>query len=328
MSKVLVVGGGGYVGSQLVPRLIALQHFVTVLDTFWYGQNQFKEFGSKSLRLMKADLRNSGAVERVVADQDIIIHLACISNDPSFDLDPKLGRSVNLDSFLPFVEAAKRGRVSRFIYASSSSVYGIKSDEKVTEDLTLEPLTDYSKFKAQCEKLLMQNTTDEFVTTILRPATICGYSSRQRFDLIVNILTAHAILNNRITVNGGTQFRPNLHIEDMVDSYLRVMEADEDSVHREVFNVGGKNMTLTELAQVVQSTIDVDIPIDYMNSEDLRSYRIDSTKIKEKIGFSPTREVKDAVHDLKIAFEKGAYTNALRNPAYINIMRMKELALG
>jgi nucleoside-diphosphate-sugar epimerase len=256
-----------------------------------------------------------------------VIHLACISNDPSFDLDPKLGKSINLDSFKPLVNAAKESSVNRFIYASSSSVYGIKSEENVTEDLRLEPLTDYSKFKMICEEILLENTTNDFQCTVLRPATVCGVSPRQRFDLSVNILTNHAINKNKITVLGGSQYRPNLHIQDMARAYLHLLEQGV-AISGEVFNVGSENISIADIAERVRLTINPDLEIDYLPTNDLRSYRVDSSKIKEKIGFNLTSSVDEAIKDLGLAFAKGKYVNSLENPLYFNIKRMKELLLA
>jgi nucleoside-diphosphate-sugar epimerase len=326
VKNILVIGGGGYVGSQLVPRLVSEGFFVTVLDTFWYGTKHLRD--SASIKLVEADMRNVDSVQSAVIGQDALIHLACISNDPSFDLDPKLGKSINLDSFLPIVKATNNSEIQRFIYASSSSVYGIKDEERVTEDLALEPLTDYSKFKMQCEELLLDNSREDLVSTVVRPATVCGFSSRQRFDLVVNILTANAIEKRIIKVFGGNQFRPNLHIEDMVDSYVNLLKADANLINREIFNVGGTNLTVRDIAEAIQSVIDPSIPIDFQDTNDLRSYRVDSSKILNKLGFMPNRSIDDAVMDLKLAFENNKFLNALENPMYTNILRMKELQLG
>src|SRR6266705_2991163 len=202
--QVLVTGGGGYVGSVLVPKLLAAGYGVNVLDLFLYGEEVFEAARSNpKLRLIKGDLRHLPTVEGALAGCDAVIHLACISNDPSFELDPELGKSINLDAFRPLVRAAKAAGVRRFIYASSSSVYGIKEGVAVTEDLPLDPLTDYSKYKALCEEVLEAEREPGFVAVTLRPATVCGYAPRLRLDLTVNILTNHAINNGRIKVFGG-----------------------------------------------------------------------------------------------------------------------------
>lgn len=326
MQSVLVIGGGGYVGSQLVPKLLSAGYKVLVFDTFWYGKSHFS--AHPHLDLIQADMRDTNAVADAMKNQDVVIHLACISNDPSFDLNPMLGKSVNLDSFLPIVKIAKISSIHHFIYASSSSVYGIKDDERVTENLSLEPLTDYSRFKVACEDMLLNEVSDEFTTTIIRPATICGVSTRQRFDLVVNILAANAIENRIIKVFGGTQFRPNLHIEDMADAYLAILQSDKSVINKEIFNVGGKNLTVSEIAESVQRVIDSNIPIEFQETQDMRSYRVDSTKIFKTIGFTPKRGIDDAIADIKEAYVNKAFFNVLKNPNYINILRMKELNLG
>src|SRR4051812_27679129 len=211
--RVMITGGAGYVGSSLVPKLLGLGYEVSVLDLYMYGEDLFRDRANNpGLREVKGDLRNPADVARALQGCDAVIHLACISNDPSFDLNPDLGKSINYDCFRPLVRASKEAGVKRFIYASSSSVYGVKSDPNVTEDLALEPLTDYSKFKAMCETDLAEERAPSFVGVTIRPATVCGYAPRLRLDLSVNILTNHAINKGVITVFGGNQLRPNIHI--------------------------------------------------------------------------------------------------------------------
>lgn len=248
-------------------------------------------------------------------------------NDPSFDLDPKLGKSINLDSFKPLVIAAKQSQVRRFIYASSSSVYGVKDEDRVTEELKLEPLTDYSRFKMICEEIILENETSNFQCVVLRPATICGVSPRQRFDLSVNILTNHAVNKGRITVFGGTQYRPNLHISDMARAYLHILNQGPE-VSGKIFNVGSENLTLNEIAERVRTIVSDDLQIDFTATDDLRSYRVDSSKIQQETGFKLAHDVNDAIRDLKEAFERRQFENALENSMYFNIKRMKELALA
>ena len=203
-------------------RLFIINRFdVTVYDIFIYGKNVFKNLNN--LNLIEGDIRNQDLLNKILKNQDVI-HLACISNDPSFELNPTLGKSINYDAFEPLVAISRREGVGRFIYASSSSVYGIKNEKNVTEDMSLEPLTDYSKFKAECETILNKYKSDEFITTVLRPSTVCGYAKRQRLDLVVNILTNHAFHNREIKVFGGSQLRPNIHIDDMVQSYISVLK--------------------------------------------------------------------------------------------------------
>ena len=218
--RIFITGGAGYVGSSLVPKLLELGHEVTVFDLMIYGEEILTNH--KKLKKIKGDLRNIELLENKIRGHDIVIHLACISNDPSFELNPKLGKSINYDAFEPLVKISRDNNISRFIYASSSSVYGVKKEKNVTEDMILEPLTDYSKFKGGCEKILNKYKSDNFITTTIRPSTVCGYAPRQRLDLVVNILTNHAFHNRKIKVFGGKQLRPNIHIDDMVGSYIAI----------------------------------------------------------------------------------------------------------
>ena len=325
---IVVFGGGGYVGSVLVPMLLKENYKVRVFDTFWYGEDVFaRHKDNTDLDLIKSDIRDIHSVTLALQNADIVIHLACISNDPSFDLDPKLGRSINLDSFSPLVESAKRLGINHFIYASSSSVYGIKQEEKVTEHLSLEPLTDYSKFKMLCEEIILKKQSPDFVCTVLRPATVCGVSPRQRFDLSVNILTNHAVNLGKITVFGGSQSRQNLDIRDMARAYIHVLQ-HKDKVAGEVFNVGGENLTLDKIAEKVKHQLGERAEIQHKATDDLRSYRVDSSKIFSKIGFKPTYTIDDSINDLKSAFSDGKFIDSLENPIYFNIKRMKELSLS
>ena len=276
---VVVFGGGGYVGSALVPMLLTKDFKVKVFDTFWYGRSVFDSVtNNPNLQLITGDIRDINSVSEVLKNATDVIHLACISNDPSFDLNPLLGKSINLDSFAPLVNIAKLSGVQRFIYASSSSVYGVKEEERVTEELSLEPLTDYSKFKAICEEIILEKNSTDFMCTVLRPATICGVSTRQRFDLSVNILTNHAINVSKITVFGGEQFRPNLHIQDMARAYIHIL-AQEKNTKSLIFNVGGENLSLNQIALKVRDQIDPSLSIEHKDTNDLRSYRVDSSRI-------------------------------------------------
>ena len=225
MEKIFITGGAGYVGSALVPKLLNLGYEVTVLDLMIYGQEVLDDH--KKLTKIQGDIRDQDLLKKILPGHKYLIHLACISNDPSFELNPTLGKSINLDAFEPLVKISIKSKIQRFIYASSSSVYGIKKEKNVHENLKLEPLTDYSKFKVDCEKILNNYTSAEFETVIIRPATVCGYAKRQRLDVVVNILTNLAYHKRKITVYGGEQLRPNIHIDDMVNVYLRSITADK-----------------------------------------------------------------------------------------------------
>jgi nucleoside-diphosphate-sugar epimerase len=325
--RVMITGGAGYVGSNLVPKLLAAGYQVTVLDLYLYGDVFANLASNPNLTEVKGDLRNPSDVQRALAGCDAVIHLACISNDPSFDLNPDLGRSINYDCFRPLVKASKDAGVKRFIYASSSSVYGIKNDSSVTEDLPLEPLTDYSKYKAMCEEVLDQEREPGFVAVTLRPATVCGYAPRLRLDLTVNILTSHAINNGRITVFGGEQLRPNLHVEDMTDLYIQLLEAPDEAVNGKTWNAGYHNLKVREIANMVRDEVGKNVDIVVTPSDDHRSYHVSSEKIKRDLGFSARRTVSDAIVDLAQAFNAGKVPNALTDDRYYNIKRMQALKL-
>jgi nucleoside-diphosphate-sugar epimerase len=323
---VLVTGGAGYVGSALVPELLQLGYRVTVLDRYFYGEGALAAVrGDPALREVEGDIRDLTAVHRALEDVDAVIHLACISNDPSYDLDPDLGRSINYDAFRPLVRAARERGVRRFIYASSSSVYGIKDEAEVTEELSLAPLTDYSKYKALCEQVLREERAPGFATVTVRPSTVCGYAPRLRLDLVVNILTNQAVHEKRIRVLGGTQMRPNIHIADMVETYVRLLAEPIERVDGQVFNAGGPNHTVRELADIVSRTLGGTTPIEVTTSDDNRSYHTSSARLRRVLGFEPRRTVADAVRDLRRAFEAKLVTDPLSNPLYFNIKRMQEL---
>ncbi len=323
--KILITGGAGYVGSKLVPKLLDLHHNVTVLDLMIYGSDVIDDH--KKLLKIKGDIRDLDLLKRILPDHDVVIHLACISNDPSFELNPDLGKSINFDAFEPLVKCSKENEIRKFIYASSSSVYGIKKEKNVTEDMKLEPLTDYSRFKGECENILNTYKSSDFITTTIRPSTVCGYAKRQRLDLVVNILTNHAYHNRKINVFGGDQLRPNIHINDMVDSYLDILDAQDQKINGEIFNVGFKNQTVNELAEDVQSIIGNDVKISKTKSDDNRSYHVSSQKIKDVLGFETSFSVKDAVLDLKNAFDKNLLKNSLNDEKYFNIKRMQSIKL-
>jgi len=327
LNHVLVTGGAGYVGAVLVPKLIAAGYKVTVLDLFMYGEDVLKSSRGPNLREVKGDIRDIEAVKQSLQGCDAVIHLACISNDPSFELNPDLGRSINLDAFVPLVRAAKDVKAKRFIYASSSSVYGIKDGVEVTEDLSLEPLTDYSKFKAECEVLLEQERAPGFTTVTIRPATVCGYSPRQRLDVVVNILTNLAVHKGEITVLGGSQLRPNIHIQDMTDAYLLLLQAPDKVVDGKIYNAGYENHSVSQLADMVKRNVGDHVTIKTQNTNDLRSYHVSSKKIKDELGFEAQYSIEQASKDVRDAIKDGRLTDSLNNPSYFNIKMMQKVNL-
>ena len=325
LNKIYITGGAGYVGAVLVPRLLEEGRSVTVLDLMIYGEDVIKPH--PGLTMIKGDIRDEALLKKTIPGHDAVIHLACISNDPSFELNPDLGKSINLDAFEPLVKISRDSGVKRFVYASSSSVYGVKQEQNVHEGMSLEPLTDYSKFKVDCEKILATYQSPDFTTVTIRPATVCGYSPRQRLDVVVNILTNLAFHKREITVFGGGQLRPNIHITDMVETYLAVLNASKDQVAGEIFNAGIENQTVLELAQTVQRVMGEDIKLVTTSTNDNRSYHISSKKIADKLGFVPSHTIAEASQDLKNALEQGLLPNSLADERYFNIKRMQNLNL-
>ncbi len=325
MKKVFIIGGAGYVGSALVPKMLNSGYQVTVYDLFIYGEDVLEKH--PNLTIIKGDVRNINLLETSLKGFEYVIHLACISNDPSFELNPELGKSINLDSFKPLVKLSKDLKIKRFIYASSSSVYGIKKEKNVVETLALEPLTDYSKFKVECEKILSEFTSNEFETVIIRPATVCGYAKRQRLDVVVNILTNLAFNKRKIKVFGGNQLRPNIHIQDMVNVYLEVIKADKNLVNGEIFNAGYDNFTVNDIALTVKEVVGDDVEIETLPTDDNRSYHVSSDKIRTSLNFKPQHTIKDAIEDLKKAFQEEKLPNSLNDSKYFNIKKMQEIKL-
>lgn len=328
IKKILVTGGAGYVGSNLVPKLLKAGYEVKVVDLYLYGDDVLAAVkGHPGLSEVKGDIRDTAMLERELTGMDGVIHLACISNDPSYELNPDLGKSINYDAFLSLVRIAKEKGVRRFLYASSSSVYGIKEGE-VTEDLPLDPLTDYSKYKALCEDFLNAQADDNFICTTIRPSTVCGYAPRLRLDLTVNILTNHAVNKGKITVFGGTQKRPNLHIEDMSEVYLFLLAQPEEKIQRKIYNVGYQNYTVMQIAEMVRDTLGSNVEIEVTPSNDLRSYHVNSDKIKNELGFVPRHTIQEAILDLRQAFEKGLVPNSMDDIRYYNIKLMQAVHLA
>ena len=312
-------------GALLTPYLLKKGYSVTVLDLMIYGEDVIDKH--PNLKIIKGDIRDKKLLESELPGHNILIHLACISNDPSFELNPKLGQSINLDAFEPMVKIARDNSVERFIYASSSSVYGVKKEKDVNEEMSLEPLTDYSKFKADCEAILLNHKSDNFTPIIIRPATVCGYSPRQRLDVVVNILTNYAYHKRSITVLGGKQLRPNIHIKDMVRAYEKLIIAPKKIVSGEIFNVGYENHSVKEIADMVKSIIGDDVKLETKPTNDNRSYHISSKKIKRILDFESKSTIADAVRDLKDAFDQGLLPESLANKKYFNIKVMQSINL-
>ena len=331
MKKVLVTGGAGYVGCVLVPKLLANGFEVVVFDLMIFGADGLPEH--ENLSVVEGDLRDAESFRKVVSGVDAVIHLACISNDPSFELNPELSKSINFDCFEPMVKASKEEGVQRFIYASTSSVYGVSDAPEVDEEHELVPLTDYNKYKGMCEPILLKYQSPEFTTVIIRPATVCGYSPRMRLDLTVNILTNHAVNKGEITVFGGTQKRPNIHIEDITDLYVQLLALPANMIAGETFNAGHQNHTVADIAEMIRSVVEEEMPelapinVKTVATDDNRSYHITSKKIERILGFVPTRTVQDTARELCQLFREGKLPNSLENDRYFNVNTVKSVEL-
>ncbi len=327
--NVIVTGGAGYVGNLLVPQLLEDGHKVTVYDIMYFGKDTLP-LDHPGLSVIEGDIRDTAKLRKACQGMDAVIHLACISNDPSFELDERLSTSINYDCFEPMVVAAKEAGVKRFIYASTSSVYGVSDAPEVREDHPLVPLTHYNRFKGMCEPLLFKHQGPHFTCVTIRPSTVCGYSPRARLDLTVNILTNHAVNKGRITVFGGDQHRPNLHIKDMVRLYQTMLDLPPEKIAGETFNVGYRNLSVMEIAQQVKKVVEEeypelgDIEIVRTPSDDNRSYRVTSDKIKNMLGFEPIFTVEDAIRDLCQAFREGKLPDSFDNPWYYNVKQLQE----
>ncbi|MCE9613316.1 MAG: SDR family oxidoreductase [Lentisphaerae bacterium] len=316
--RVAVTGGAGYVGSVLVPELLARGHTVKVIDTFAYGRYTLDAAtASPRYHAHEMDIRDGARVREALRGVDAVIHLAAVANDQSYDLDPDHGRAVNLDAFAPLVQAAIDGGARRFIYASSSSVYG-STDEDATEDFPTAPLTGYAASKLGCEQYLLDQT-GRLEGVIVRPAALCGCSPRMRFDLTINILTLNALVNRVIRVFGGKQYRSHLHVRDMAAAYIGLLDADSAAVDGEIFNASDENCTVADAARRVAAVLATrGVTIDLVPHVDARSYRISAAKLARTLGFTPSRHLEDAVREVEQAWEAGTYDQPLTNPLYAN----------
>lgn len=326
MAKILITGAFGYIGSVLVPELLAKGHEVVGYDLQFFGDQIGPRAG---LTAVVKDVRDTAAFREAVQGCDVVLHLACISNDPSFELDKSLGRSINYECFEPLVIAAKDAGVKRFIYCSTSSVYGISDSPNVTEDHPFVPVTDYNTYKGMCEPLLHKHQSDDFTTVVIRPSTVCGYSPRMRLDLAVNILTNLAVNKGVITVFGGAQMRPNLHIKDMVRAYLAMIDAPQELVSGQAFNIGMKNLSIRQIAGLVKGIVEERygkiVPIKVEASIDQRSYQVNVEKVKRVLGFVPQFTIEEAIEDLCDAFDQGLIPDSLADDRYVNVKRMHKV---
>lgn len=328
--KIFITGGAGYVGSLLVPTLLKCNYNITVYDTLYFGSNFLPNH--ENLNIIRGDIRDQKHLDRACDGHDIFLHLACISNDASFVLDEKLSKTINFDCFEPMVLTAKKNGIKRFIYASTSSVYGVSNEKDVTEEHPLVPLTLYNKFKGMCEPYLFKHTDNNFEGVIFRPATVCGYAPRLRLDVSVNILTHHAYFNKKIKVFGGSQLRPNLNIKDYCEVVECLIKADVEKIKNQIFNVGYENYSIQELAEMVKDVVterfNTPIDIENVKSDDTRSYHINSDKIFKVLNFRPKYSIKEAINSLLDAFENKHEDFSFDNDIYFNVKRIQNLKVG
>ena len=311
--KILVTGGCGYKGSVLIPLLLNQGHQVISIDTQWFG-NHLKDH--PNLLNIKLDIRD---IELEHLDKvDVVIHLANIANDPAVELNPNLSWEVNVLATQQLIEKAKKNKVKQFIFASSGSVYGVKEEDKVTEDLELVPISVYNKTKMIAERVLLSYKNDIQVHCI-RPATVCGFSPRMRLDVSVNMFTYQALKNGKMTIFGGDQTRPNIHIKDIANVYLHFIK--NPNIESGCFNAGFENIRIIDIAKMVQAKIPSELIIS--ESNDPRSYRQDSTKLLQT-GFSPQFSVKDAIDEIAKIYYAG---ELLDSDNCFTVKRMKTLKL-
>jgi len=310
--NILVTGGCGYKGSVLVPKLLARGYRVRVLDTMWFGN--FLE-DHKNLSVTKGDVRDIDQIS--LDDTDVVIHLSSVANDPCGDLDPKLTWEISALATMQLADKAARCGVKQFIYASSGSVYGIKEEERVTEDLELKPISEYNKTKMVSERVLL-SYAGKMVIQIIRPATVCGYSPRMRLDVSVNLLTMQALSKGKITVFGGAQVRPNIHIDDITDIYLHLIDHPEVTG---IFNAGFENISILDIANLVTKYVPVEIVVTASN--DPRSYRVNSDKLLAT-GFKPKKTVEHAVQEIIEKYRSGILKDEER---FYNLKWMQKTVL-
>jgi nucleoside-diphosphate-sugar epimerase len=308
---ILVTGGCGYIGSVLIPKLLKAGNDITVVDIMWFGNHLPK---SNRVKTIQEDIRNTASVP--MDGIDAIIHLANIANDPCGDLNAKLSWEVNVLATMTMVEHAIKHKIKQFLYASSGSVYGVKEEPQVTEDLPLVPISDYNKTKMISERVLM-SYKDYITMQCIRPATVCGYSPRMRLDLSVNMLTMQALVNGRITVFGGDQTRPNIHIQDITDVFTHFLMLGDKAPG--IYNAGFENISILNIAKKVVELIPAEIVI--MDSNDPRSYRLNSERLMST-GFKQNHSVSDAIQEIVDAYHNGKLKDEY---LWYNLKAMKKI---
>ncbi|MGF6093901.1 NAD-dependent epimerase/dehydratase family protein [Pseudomonas sp. 18175] len=330
-SIVLVTGGAGYIGSRLVPKLLAAGYRVRVLDAEYFINALVPWVAHPRFEFIRGDIRDRVAIDAALSGVTTVVHLAAVANDPSFACDPEVSRSINIDCLPHLIRSAKHSGCKRFIYASSASVYGISDEPNVDEHQPCVPITDYNRYKAEGESILFGLTDASFETVAVRAATVCGWSPRQRLDLTVNILTASALARQEITVFGGAQYRPNIHIDDLCRLYTMLVQCDSlGQLCGCAVNAGADNRTICDIAvevkHIVECYFGVCIPIRTTASDDVRSYRLDSALVQRALGFKFVYTVRDAVLEICERYQSGWFgdsTGILTDPRYHNVRNMQ-----
>lgn len=332
MKTILVTGGAGYIGSVLVPKLLDRDYRVRVVDLFLFGDHSLPA-DHPNLECVHGDIRDIESLDEVLRGTDAVVHLAGISNDPGFELNPRLVKSVNLDCFEPLVTLAKSLGVTRFIFASSASVYGGKEHRQANEDDPLDPITDYDRYKALCEEVLQEHQSPDFATVSVRAATACGWSPRQRLDLVVNILTNLAVHRRKLTLLGAGQQRPSLHVDDLAELYTELLEAPAEALSGQVYNAARENLTVSELAEIVCDVVQQELPavgrieLEIAPAERSLSYNVSTDRLRSALGWSPSRPVESAVVALCRAFRDGKLPDPLDDPRYYNVRMIQSVGL-
>jgi nucleoside-diphosphate-sugar epimerase len=326
--KILVSGGAGYIGSVLTEKLLDKGYKVVVLDNFTYTDMGIRHINDHSnLTIIRGDIRNRKVVQKAMKGVESVIHLAAIANDPSGELDPRLTQQVNYEVYSMLLEEAKKNNVRRFLNASTFGVYGKKDGINITEQEILNPLKEYSICKAKSEELVRDSNSENFAAISLRCATVCGWSPRMRFDLIVNTLTAHAIINDKITVWGGDQKRPQIHIDDLTDYFVKLIDMPGEKIGGKIYNAGAHNTSISEIAETIREVMGGKLEI--VNApprDDERTYHVSSEKIAKELNLIPRKTIKDAIMDIIDAYERELWKNP-NESIYHNVGRMKILGL-
>jgi len=324
MKRILITGGAGYIGSVLTRKLISLGYEVVVLDSFFYSDIGIGDIvGHPALHVINGDIRDHGSVRQGLDGADHVVHLAAMANDPSAELDLNLTRQINLEIYPVLLEEAARAGIDRFINLSSIGVYGINFDSNVTEQDPLNPLTEYAVCKAKSEAIVRQHNTAKFTTVSLRCGTVCGWSPRMRFDLCTNTLTACAIINKNLTVWGGEQKRPQIHIDDITDFIVQLLAISAQKIGGQVFNAAGDNTTVMEIAETIKEVMNGELKLtNAPPRNDERSYHVSSARIAKELGFTTKRNVRDAVVDIMAAHQEGLWRDP-DDSLYHNVKRIR-----